>query len=64
MDLDISFFQRISSLPHSESLIDQEPTLPLIKIAFLNSLILTFLTFAFTLVFTTFFLYLGFQSLK
>jgi peptide/nickel transport system permease protein len=64
MDLDVSFVQRISSLPHSESLINNEPTLPLIKTAFLNSLTLTVITFIFTMIFTVFFLYLGYQSQK
>lgn len=64
MDLDISFLQRIGSLPHSESLINNEPTLPMIKTAFLNSLTLTILTFIFTMIFTICFLYLGYQSEK
>ncbi len=64
MDLNIPFIQRITSLPHSESLITQEPTLPLLQRAFLNSLILTTFTFIFTLLFTIVLLYLGYQSEK
>lgn len=62
MDLNGSFLQRITSLPHSESLINGESTLPLVNKAFFNSLTLSSLTFAFTLIFTVFFLYLGYQS--
>jgi len=62
MDLDVSFLQRISSLPHSESLINQEPTIPLVKRAFFNSLTLTTITFVFTFFFTLLFLYLGYLS--
>lgn len=64
MDLDISFLERITSLPHSESLLNREPTLPLIKKAFLNSLTLTVLTFIFTLISTLFFLYMGYRYEK
>lgn len=64
MDLDITFLQRISSLPHSESLISNEPTLPLIKSAFMNSLALTIITFFFTLFFSVLLLYLGYRSEK
>ncbi len=62
MDLDISFLQRITSLPRSKSLINDEPTLPLMKKAFFNSLKLTFITFLFTFIFTLLFLYLGYLS--
>ena len=64
MDLDVSFLQRISSLPHSESLINEEPTLPLVKTAFIHSLVLATLAFLFTFTFSIFFLYLGYQSEK
>ena len=62
MDLNISFWQRISSLPRSESLINGEPTLPIIKKALLNSTILASLTLVLTLSFSLLLLYLGYQS--
>ena len=62
MDLNRNFLQRITSMPHSESLINDEPTMPLVSRAFYNSLILTTLTFIFSFIFTFTFLYLGYRS--
>ncbi len=64
MDLDQTFIERLTSLPHSASLINEQPTLPLVKQAFINSLTLTSLTFFFTLLFTSFFLYMGYRCEK
>ena len=64
MDLDISFWQRISTLPRSESLINQAPTLPLVNQALFNSILLATCTLVFTLTLTLILLYAGYQSEK
>jgi nickel transport system permease protein len=62
MDLHQSAMERILSLPDGRSLINGAPILPMIRDAFLHSLLLATITLFFTIIMTFTFLYLGFRS--
>lgn len=64
MDLDISFPQRVITMPSGKSLISGEPVGPMLERAFLNSLELAALTLFITLALAFTFLYLGYRSEK
>jgi len=62
MDLDMSFWQRVTSLPNSESLVTQKPAISVVGKALINSILLASGTLFFTICFTLLLLYGAYRS--